>query len=223
MSERKETQALLRLLTWMSPAFPVGAFAYSGGLERAVADDLVRDAATLRQWIKASLEHGTGWNDAVLLAEAHRGFEDCATLADLADLAAALSSSRERHAETLALGSAFLQAARAWPHDVLERLGSAVAYPVAIGAVSAAHGISLEPALIGYLHASASQSVSAAIRLSVIGQREGVEILAALEEPIERLAPLAASAGLAGLGTATVMADIETMRHETQHTRLFRS
>lgn len=218
-----ETAALLRLMTWLSPAFPVGAFSYSGGLEQAVSEGDVLDAGTLADWLSSLLAHGNLWNDAVLFAEAHRAIDDMARLAEAAALAEALSGSAERHRETLLQGGAFLAAAASWPHPVLETLGEATAYPVAVGAVSGGHGIGLEAALAAYLHAVVSNLVSVAIRCGVIGQRDGVATLARLEAGIIDLAAAAARSTLDDLGSATVRADIASLKHETLPTRLFRS
>lgn len=218
-----ETVDLIRLMTWLSPAFPVGAFSYSGGLEQVVADGDVRDAGSLLDWLTSLLSRGPFWNDAVLLAEAHRAVDDAGRLADAAALAEALSGSAERHRETMLQGEAFLAAAANWPSPVLARLGAAAAYPVAVGAVAAAHGIAAEAGLAAYLHAVASNLVSVAIRCSVIGQRHGVAVLAGLEARIAALAETAARSTLDDLGAATIRADIASLRHETLATRLFRS
>jgi urease accessory protein len=223
LSEVSDLQALLRLMAWLSPAFPVGSFAYSGGLERAVHDRLVGDAAELGEWISTLLRHGTAWNDAVLAAEAHRAFDDAARLADVAELAEALAGSRERHQETMLLGEAFLSAAAAWPHPVFSLLPPRTAYPVAVGAVAGAHRIGCEKMLAAFLHALVSQAVSSGIRLGVAGQKDGVAILARLEVEISDIARRASRSSLDDLGSATVQADIASVRHETQATRLFRS
>ena len=218
-----DTQSLLRLMTWLSPAFPVGAFAYSGGLEAAVRDCVVTDAGELRQWLETLLRNGSIWNDAVLLAEAWQALEDQARLAAAAELATALAGSAERHLEITAQGGAFLDAASAWPHPVLAVLDRATPYCIAVGAIAAAHGVPLERTLAAYLHALASQLVSAGIRLSVLGQRQGVAMIAALEPAILGVAAYASRSTLDDLGSAAMMADLMAIRHETIHTRLFRS
>ncbi|WP_455273348.1 urease accessory protein UreF [Rhizobium herbae] len=223
MTERAGTQALLRLVTWMSPAFPVGAFSYSGGLEQAVHDGLVGDAPGLARWLQALIEHGSSWNDAVLLAEGYRACDDAARLAAVRELAEALAGSRERHLETILQGQAFITAAGHWPHPVLEALTGAVAYPVAVGAVAGAHRTGLEPALAAYLHSTASNLVSVAIRCGVMGQTLGVGVLAGLESVIAGTAARASASTLDDLGSATITADISALRHETLHSRLFRS
>jgi urease accessory protein len=221
-----ETQALLRLMAWLSPAFPVGGFAYSGGLERAVHDGLVTDAKGLETWLATLLCCGTWWNDAVLFSASHRAFEEAdqaAAFSELSELGLALAGSAERHLETLSLGRAFLSAATAWPHAVFDVLPKDCPYPVAVGAVSAAHGIGCVPALAAFLHAGLSQGVSAGIRLGIAGQSQGVAILARLEGEMAAVAERASCATLDDLGTATVQADIASLRHETQVSRLFRS
>lgn len=223
MTEDAELQALLRLMAWLSPAFPVGSFAYSGGLERAVHDGLVTDAHSLATWAANLMERGAVWNDAVLLTESHRCHGQPERLGELAELAEALAGSRERHQETMLLGDAFLSAASAWPDEVFDRLPRHVAYPVAIGAVAGAHGVGSEKAVAAFLHAYLSQAVSAGIRLGVAGQKDGVAILSRLEDDITSVAKRATVSTLDDLGSATIQADIMSLRHETQSTRLFRS
>lgn len=223
MTSTLEMPALLRLLTWLSPAFPVGGFAYSSGLERAVHDGQVQDAAGLKLWIAALMTHGTIHTDGVLLSEAFGMVDDEPGLAEVAALASALAGSAERHQETTLLGEAFLTAARAWPHPLLTRLPVSCAYPVAVAAVAAAHNVPLESALTAFLHAAGSQLVSAGIRLGVCGQRDGVAILAGLEEMIAATAAKLKTSTLDDLGSSTVLADIASLRHETQPSRIFRS
>jgi len=215
--------ALLRLMAWMSPAFPVGGFSYSGGLEKAVEDGRVRNATELSGWVETLLLHGSLWNDAVFLAHAWRNSQDAAALSETADLGRALAGSAERYRETVLLGDAFVSAASAWPHGVLQLLPKEAPYPVAIGAVAACHGVPLRETLAAFLHAGVSQIVSAGIRLGVAGQKDGVAILAASEAGIAEVAANAVQSTLDDLGSATIIADTAAMRHETQGTRLFRS
>src|SRR3984957_7118437 len=112
-----EAAALYRLMTWLSPAFPVGAFSYSSGIEwGGEAGDIV-DAASLRDWLSAMLADGPGFCDGVFLAHAHRAAasDDAGGLRDVAELASAFMPSRERHLETTSQGRAFIDIARsAW-------------------------------------------------------------------------------------------------------------
>ena len=214
---------LLRLLAWLSPAFPVGSFSYSHGLETAAHLDFVKNAATLRGWLVDLVERGSAWNDAVLFAEAHRRISAAGDLAELCDLAEALAGSRERHMETMLQGSAFLKAAAAWPHEALPALPAECAYPVAVGALAGAHGIEPGPALAAFLQAFLSNQIQAAIRLGVIGQTDATATLATLEPVIARTAARAAQSSLDDLGSATMMGEIAAMQHETHYSRLFRT
>ena len=211
--------ALLRLLTWLSPAFPTGAFAYSHGLEWAVETGDVRDEGTLREWLEDVLERGAGWSDAILLRHAWRA-PDAAALAAAAGLAAAVSPSRERRQETLDQGDAFLRAAAPWGAP---QIAGRVAYPVAVGAVAAMHGVPEDAACAGFLHAFAANLVSAAVRLVPLGQSAGLRVLALLEPVLLGVADATRGLGLDELGGACFRSDIAAMRHETQYTRLFRT
>ena len=223
MPEAGGGKALLKLLAWLSPAFPVGSFSYSHGLERAVEDGLVADADDLRQWIKALLRHGSGWNDAVLFAEGWRRARDGGDLVELAGLAEALAGSRERHMETTLQGAAFLKAASNWPAGAMKKLPEDCAYCVAVGTIAGAHDVPLPDALGAFLQAFASNLVQAGIRLGLTGQHGAVEIVAALEPILIETAARAAGSTLDDLGSCTVLSDVAAMRHETQYSRLFRS
>jgi urease accessory protein len=223
MTTERPEQSLLRLLTWLSPAFPVGGFAYSGGLETAVREGHVTNASELRDWLETGLHHGTYWNDAVLLAEAWKARGDAGRLRDVADLARALAGSAERHLELTAQGEAFMEAAAPWSPAQPDGLDRTVPYPVAVGAVAADNGVALHETLVAWLHALVSQSVSAAIRLGVLGQREAMAVISVLEASVLKTADRARTSSPDDLGSATILADIMSARHETLGSRLFRS
>jgi len=224
-----DAAALYRLMTWLSPSFPVGSFSYSSGIEWAVEAGDITDAASLRDWLTAMLADGSGFCDAVFVAHAHRAMEadDMVALRDVAELAAAFVPSRERQLETSAQGRAFIEISRsAWNavglDDAVGQCASVV-YPVAVGVVSAAHGIPLGPVLHAFLHALAANWISAGSRLIPLGQTDGQRVLAALEPAVVATSARARVAVLDDLGSATFRADLASMRHETQYTRLFRS
>jgi len=225
-----ESAALYRLMTWLSPAFPVGAFSYSSGIEWAVEAGDIADAASLRDWLAAMLAEGSGFCDAVLLAQAHRAAsrQDDAALREISELGAAFVPSRERQLETTTQGRAFIEIARsAWSCDGLDELVSSCAgpivYPVAVGLVSAAHAVPLAPSLHAFLHAVVSNWISAGARLVPLGQTDSQRVLAALEPVVVSTAKRALGSGLDDLASATFRADLASLRHETQYTRLFRS
>ena len=204
----------LLLTVWLSPSFPVGAFAYSHGLEWAVEAGDVRDETTLVAWLRDLVEHGSARSDAILLAGAF--------------LALALSPSSERRLETTQQGRSFAEAIEAaWParglSDARQKLGQEIAYPVAVGLACAAHDIPINRACEAFALGFVANLVSAAVRLSVVGQTQGQKALAALAAPVATLGVFAATSSLDNLGSASFRSDIASMRHETQYSRLFRS
>jgi urease accessory protein len=228
--EEGEAAALYRLMTWLSPSFPVGAFSYSSGIEWAAEAGDISDAASLKDWLAAMLADGSGFCDGVFLAQAHRAASsrDNTALRDIAELAAAFVPSRERQLETSAQGRAFVDIARAaWNCEGLDQMISwcdgIIVYPVAVGVVSAAHSIALASTMHAFLHALTSNWISAGARLIPLGQTDSQRVLALLEPVVVATASRALAASLDDLGSATFRADLASMRHETQYTRLFRS
>lgn len=217
------------LATWLSPAFPIGGFSYSHGLEVVIADGSMADGSSLEDWLALLIERGSGWNDALLLAEAWRAGAsgDLMRLEAAAGLGAALAVSAERHLETTALGAAFLAAiAGGWPTaatDALAASGAAVPYPVAVGAAAGGHGLPLASTLAMFVNAFAASLVSVAVRLVPLGQTEGLKVLAGLRPLVLDCATRAEAANLDALGSAALMSDIAALRHETLHSRVFRS
>jgi len=205
---------LLRLLTWLSPAFPVGAFAYSHGLEQAIRDGAVTDQHGLANWISALVTHGSAWTDAVLFRAAWAAPDDAA-LDELAELAEALAPALERRRETLSQGEAFSAAVRPWL-DL-----PALPYPVAVGATAGRLDIPAAAALTAWLHAFCANLVSVAVRVVPLGQTQGVATIAALEPVILAAAARGACSTLDNLGSASMLSDIAAMRHETLQPRLF--
>jgi urease accessory protein len=218
-----------RLLLWLSPAFPVGSYSYSHGLEWVVERGQIPHAAALKNWIEDALVHGAGRSDLIFFAEAWRAVAaaDTARLRRVAQLAAAFAVSAERRLETLGQGTAFLAAVAAvWPHPALLGAfaeGVDVAYPIAVGASTAAHGLPLAAAAQAFLQAFAGNLVSAGVRLVPLGQTDGLRVLARLEPLLPGLVAAALAARLDDVGGAAILLDIASMRHETQYTRLFRS
>ncbi len=224
------SSAYLPLLVWLSPSFPVGAFAYSHGLEWAYEAGDLPDAAALRDWLEALVACGSLHNDLVLFGCAWKACDrdDDAAVAEIAELALALATSGERRLETVTQGNAFVLAARAaWPCAALERLRAAwpgdVAYPLAVAVAARGHGVPLRPSLEAYALGFVANLVSAAVRLGVVGQTDGQKVTAALVPSLHAAAGRAETATLDDLGGCTFRADLASLRHETQYTRLFRS
>lgn len=225
-----DERALYRLMTWLTPSFPIGAFSYSHGLEWVIEQGVIRDADTLQDWIADLLAVGSGRNDAILCAEAWRRAksEDWQGLAELAELGLALAPSAERHLETRMQGRAFAGTiAASWPCAAVTRLlevtDGEVGYPVAVGTAAAGHSLGLPETIGAYLHAFVSTLISVGIRLIPLGQTDGQRLLSALEPHVADMSARAVAGSIEDLGAATFLADIASMNHETQYTRLFRS
>ncbi len=241
MSITTTEPALLRLLAWLSPAFPTGGFAYSHGIEWAVESGDITDETSLHAWLADILAHGAGRSDAILLHHAHRAASDAGALAEIAELAEAAAPSRERRKETLDQGTAFMLAVAAWQRPLSAPGGGEgrgeggdpqapampspvpTPYPVAVGALAGAHNIDAHAAACGYLQAFTANLISAAVRLVPLGQSAGLRVLAALEPTLLATAAEVAHATLDDLGGCAFRSDLAAMRHETQYTRLFRS
>jgi urease accessory protein len=224
------TDALYRLLAWLSPAYPVGAYTYSHGLETAVEDGAVRRRDDLVAYVTAALRDGAGRVDGVLLAAAHRAMAAAKgrALDDLVALGAAWRGTAETALEAEAQGTAFLSVTlAAWPEPRLAAFAARhprrIAHAVAFGAAAAAHDVPLDHAAFGYLSAFAANLVSAGVRLVPLGQTDGQVATAALLPVVAAAADAALAADLDRLGTASPVLDILSIRHETQYTRLFRS
>jgi urease accessory protein len=225
---------LYDLLSWMSPAYPIGAFSHSSGLEWAVEVGLAHDRASTFDWIGDWMELGAGRTEALLFAFAHRAASagDGEALLELAELAAAMGTSAERRLETTAQGAAFRRIARSTaPTPTLALLDTIddedLAYPVVAGCMTAGHGAPLEAALTAYLHGVVSNLASAAQRLIPLGQTDGQLLIAGLRRPAIKAARRASRADtadpFAAMGSAGFVAEIAAMAHETQYTRLFRT
>ncbi len=231
--EALATAGLYRLLAWLSPGFPIGAFTYSHGLEKAAESGAVRDRAALQHWIAAVVEMGVGRMDADIIRDAHR-----AAVAD--DIDALLAANRrgvafratsETSVESRAQGAAFLATCRTgWPEPFVDRWASildegneSVCHAAAVGVAMARAGIPLAIALTGYLQAMTANLISVGLRLGIIGQTDGQRILAALEPVIGAAVTNALSRNPCCFGAATFAAELASMAHETQYTRLFRS
>lgn len=227
-----DAQGLLLLLAWMSPAFPIGSFAYSHGLEQAIAARHIARADDLREWLADLVARGSGWNDAVLFARCRQDEPHT-----LNTMALALAASHERWLETTQLGRAFSKAAAVFlpshasgagghgvgPMAVMPGEAGEIAYPIAAGSACAAMGIAKREALLAFLQGFASVQISVAVRLVPLGQTAGLLVLRDLMPVIAETAARAETATLDDLGSITLLADIAAMRHETLEPRIFRT
>ncbi len=224
--------SLLRLMTLLSPTFPVGGFAYSAGLETACQQGLVCDQTQLADWIETSLTRGSLRNDGILLsaAAAATGPSDEVEtegppLEMINDLALSLCGSATRYKEIITIGGSFIEAAAPWIETEDLNLPDPVAYPVAVGVVTAiaCKDLSTKSALAAYYQASVSQQLQAALRLMALGQQAAVALQQRFESVILECAELASRSPLDALGTSALNMDVAAMQHSTLNSRIFRS
>jgi urease accessory protein len=225
--------ALLRLQSWLSPTFPIGAYSYSHGIEWAVEVGQIHDRKTLVDWLEADLTHGSGRNEAIFFSEASRGAidHDRAKLLEVAELAAVFRGTSEFALESSQQASSCLATLRkVWPDSVLDWLSEILrerdvppALAVVLGVRSARQNIPISLALPAFLHGYLANLVTAGVRLIPLGQTDGQLAMAALERSVLAASTQAETATLEELGSAAFLVDLASMAHETQYTRLFRS
>ncbi len=211
------TSAFLTLTQWLSPGFPVSAYAYSHGLENAIDSGALRDAEGLQMWLEDVLHHGSGRCDAILLAAAYRA--DLAELSGIDAVARAFAASAGRLTETVDQGAAFTRTV----NDIWGGQVPTFCYPVAVGHAAAGQHVPLADVLALYLQSFIATLVSASVRLVPLGQTEGQAVLAALAPDIAEVATEAERASLDDLASSCFALDIASMRHETQYSKVFRT
>lgn len=226
-------RSLLRLQSWLSPLFPTGAYSYSHGLEWAVEAQYVYDLASLIEWLRADIAHGSIRNEAIFFSVAWRAATqgERAQLLQLAEVASAFRGTAEFALESAQQAAAALAVLRrAWPDPLLDWMANALrehqlsaSVSVVLGARSATEAIPLGLALPAFLQSYVGNLVTAAVRLIPLGQTAGQLAVAGLEEAVLSASARAESGTLEELGSAAFMVDLASMAHETQYTRLFRS
>jgi urease accessory protein len=230
VADTSSRPALLALMSWLSPAFPVGAFAYSHGLEWAFEAGDIFDSTTLEAWLNDLIAYGAPFNDAIFCACTWKALEDqdANYLIEITELALALANSTERRLETVTQGNAFMQVISvSWPNASTAFLRDTcpgdIPYPVAIAAAAMGYGIALDDTLAALLHSIVANFISAAVRLGVIGQTDGQKLISHLIPQLHQLAVDSVSRTLDDLGGAAFRSDLAALHHETQYSRLFRS
>jgi urease accessory protein len=222
--------ALLRLLQLCSPALPIGAFAYSQGLEGAVAAGWVGGETEAARWILGLLAGSLATLDLSVVARVHAawGAGDRAAARRWSALLYACRPAAELQAEDRHLGRALLRVLAGQGVAGLEALAGdggheGLTHAAVFAAAARGWHIPVEAALSGFAFAWAEAQVGAALRLVPLGQSAGQRILAAAAAAI----PAAVEAALAvaddDVGAAAPAHAIASACHETQYSRLFRS
>jgi urease accessory protein len=223
--------ALIRLQSWLSPAFPAGCYSYSHGLEWAVESRYIYDRQSLVDWLEADLRHGSGRNEAIFFKEAWFWATDYERLLEISELAAAFRGTSEFALESSQPASACLAVfKKVWPDRTLELLAETLrerqippALAVVLGVRFANQGTPVGLAMPAFLHSYVTNLVTAGVRLIPLGQTDGQLAIAELEGAVEAASAYAVDATIEDLGSAAFMVDLASMAHETQYTRLFRS
>jgi len=208
---------ILTLTQWLSPAYPIGAFAYSHGLEWLVETEAVKDATTLESWLRDLLKYGAGQSDALFLAAAYQA--DGQSLAEIDATCRAFAPSKERLMETDLQGAAFCKVTS----DIWAQQLEGLCYPVALGRAASLAGLPASLTLRIYLQAFASNLLAAGLRLLSVGQTEGQRLIKSLAPLITEIADKAETASLDDLSGTAFLTDIASMKHETQYSRIFRT
>lgn len=201
------------LQNWFSPAFPIGAFSYSGGLETVIADGTVGNRQELQSWLTMALHHGAVQTDAVIVARACAG-------EDVNDLCLALCAGAERHLETTELGRAFTQTVIT-THEL--DLADGLAYPVAVGRAGACLGLDKRQLVAAFLQSWCANQISVAVRAIPIGQLDGQQCLVALMPEIDSATDLALATPSDEIGSFTMGAELASLEHETAEQRIYRT
>lgn len=240
-----DISAQLTLQTWMSAAFPTGAFTCSHGIETAIVDGRINNASSCQNWIADIIEFGSGWNDAVLIAHAYATVLNNApkgrhltasetgckpdyqalrqSLNELNDLACALCAGNERLRELTQLGDAFAKSSKSYSSEALcakDLVDGSICLPIAVGAQGALSNIPLEQLLPANVQALSSNLVWIATRFIPLGQTQALDIIRNLQPIVVSLAKQALSSTLDDLGSSTLLADLASLEHELLHSRI---
>lgn len=209
---------ILTLTQWLSPAYPIGAFAYSHGLEAATDQGWVNDPAGLEAWLETVLNHGAGRSDALLIAAAYHA-ENAHDLRDIDKTARSFAASKERLLESDQQGASFAKITEiVWGGQL-----AGLTYPVALGAASRQENLPLDLTQTLYLQAFLSNLIAAGQRLAPIGQTAGQQIQYRLSDRIPAIVDAASNGDLTQLWSTSFLGDIASMKHETQYARIFRT
>ncbi len=209
---------ILTLTQWLSPAYPVGGFAYSHGLEWAIDSGDVRTAGDVKAWISDVLSFGSGWSDSVFLVAAY-GAQSPGAVQQIDLQTLAFCASSERLKESQLLGQAFCDVTAAiWSLDL-----ASLTYPVAVGHAARLRGLPAELTTQMFLHSFMSNLAACATRLVPLGQTDSQRLVHEMTPLCAQVASAAQTADLDELSATSFLADIASMKHETQYSRMFRT
>lgn len=214
---------LLVALHLASPALPVGGFAYSQGLEKAIEDGVVTDAASAQRWIGDMLTLSIARFEAPLWLRAFDAAAagDAPAFARWNDELLAARETAELRAESQQMGSSLARVFSAIGHapPAVEPL----AYPAAFAAACVTLGVARDSGLAAYLWAWLENQVLVTVKTIPLGQQAGQRMLFELHAAVAAAVTAAAALGDDEIGSAAVRFAITSARHESQYSRLYRS
>jgi urease accessory protein len=217
---------LLRLMHLVSPTLPVGAFAYSQGLEWAVEAGWVGDARQTFEWISGVMHHGQARLDIPVLARLYKAWQ-CRKMRDFDHWNRFLRAARgtaELQQEDCHMGRALHRLLGDLMPEEMEGVPSSNPTFTAMFAVAAFNwGIGLREVCTGLLWAWAENQIAAAVKLVPLGQTQGQTILMQIAEQIPHVVEQGLALDTDDIGAVTPALTMASALHETQHTRLFRS
>ena len=206
---------LITLMQWLSPAFPIGGFAYSHGLEWAINKGHVSNREELQKWISDLLEYGSLKNDAILIKLVLQGSDP----KEINELAMALCPANERLSETQLQGGAFCKIMReVWSLEIDD-----LTLPIALALAAKNESIDQNLVVPAYLHSFCSNLISVAMRLIPIGQTDGQKTLRELSPLISDSVRAVAKSDKDDLGSACFLSDVSAMQHEYLQPRVFKT
>ena len=216
----------LRLWQLISPALPVGAYAYSGGLEYAIDAGWVKTREAVQDWIGVQLREVQARLDVPVFLRLHAACiaGDVPGQRRWNALLRASRETAELRAEDAQLGAALLRLLV----DLDIRPAAAPDTPAPTFALAfalaAVHwGIAARAAAEGLLWAWCENQVAAAVKLVPLGQTDGQRLLLALSTDIGAAVTRGLTIGDEAIGASAPGVALASALHETQYTRLFRS
>lgn len=224
------SQALLRLLQLASPALPVGAYAYSEGLEFLSQTEQITSAEALNQWLGAELRLGAIRVDAAVMLRAYQAqrVNDLSTIQYWNYWLTAARDGEAFRLQSLQMGRSLWQLFCDLEPETNPKTNDVHQpefhhFAVAFGRVAGAWDIDVEPAILGFLQSWSSNLINAGVKLIPLGQTQGQRLLLALQEPMTQACAEIITLADDQLESCSWGQSLAVMGHETLYSRLFRS